>query len=105
MRVLALSLAIGALAPGFASADVLEEVIVTSTLRQQPLTEVPRGRKRMGCWALGCWPERKNAGFVFLPADQRPAALRHHSAMQRRGDASCMTSWPTVESAAPKGWP
>jgi iron complex outermembrane receptor protein len=41
MRAVTLSIAIGALAPTFASADVLEEVIVTSTLREQRLVAVP----------------------------------------------------------------
>ena len=46
MRALVLPFAFGALAPVVAAADalaadVLEEVIVTATLRQQPLIEVP----------------------------------------------------------------
>lgn len=41
MRAFVASFAIGALAPAVVSADVLEEVIVTATLREQPLVEVP----------------------------------------------------------------
>ena len=41
MRVIALSIAFGALAPSLSAADVLEEVIVTSTLREQRLVDVP----------------------------------------------------------------
>jgi iron complex outermembrane recepter protein len=41
MRAVTVSLLLGALAPTLTSAEVLEEVIVTSTLRQQPLVDVP----------------------------------------------------------------
>ncbi len=41
MRFYALSIACAGLASGVAAADVLEEVIVTSTLREQTLIEVP----------------------------------------------------------------
>jgi len=41
MRAVTLSIALGALAPTLAHSDVLEEVIVTATLREQRLVEVP----------------------------------------------------------------
>ncbi len=41
MRAIAFSFAIGALAPALSAADVLEEVVVTATLREQRLVETP----------------------------------------------------------------